>query len=63
MAKPTKSPGSDRRKRLSAALRDNLKRRKAQAQGRAVVRTAETAEEAPDRPHDSARIGAEKRDA
>jgi len=60
MATPTKSPDSDRRERLSAALRDNLKRRKAQAQGRAAVRVAE---ETPDRAHDSARISAEKRDA
>jgi len=63
MATPTKSPDSDRRERLSAALRDNLKRRKAQAQGRAAVRVAGRAEETPDRAHDSARISAEKRDA
>jgi hypothetical protein len=40
------------RRRLSAALRDNLKRRKAQAKGRATAK----AEDAPEKPHDSAGI-------
>jgi hypothetical protein len=52
-------PKSDRkakqRRRLSAALRENLKRRKAQARGRA----AETGE-TPAKPHDSAGIGEDK---
>jgi hypothetical protein len=46
-----------RQRRLGAALRENLKRRKAQAKGRA---TAE-AGQAPGKPHDSAGIGADKR--
>jgi hypothetical protein len=40
------------RRRLSAALRDNLKRRKAQAKGRATAK----AEDALEKPHDSAGI-------
>jgi hypothetical protein len=43
-----------REQRLEAALRENLKRRKAQARGRAESR-GEAAE-----PHDSAGIAAEK---
>jgi hypothetical protein len=39
-------------RRLAAALRDNLKRRKAQAKGRK--------QEVPIKPHDSAGIDAEK---
>jgi hypothetical protein len=41
-----------RQRRLGAALRENLKRRKAQAKGRATA--------AADEPHDSAGIGADK---
>ena len=41
--------------RLAAALRDNLKRRKAQTKGR---KQQETKEEARARPHDSAGIDA-----
>jgi len=48
--------GDDRAERLAAALRENLKRRKAQERGRAEPREG-TAE-----PHDSAGIGAEKGD-
>jgi hypothetical protein len=44
-------------RRLGAALRENLKRRKAQAKGRAAAETAQT----PGKPHDSAGIGADKR--
>jgi len=44
-----------RQRRLSAALRENLKRRKAQARGRGA---AEGERSAP--PHDSAGIGVEK---
>jgi hypothetical protein len=43
------------RQRLSAALRENLKRRKAQAKGRAA------AVELGAEPHDSAGIGPDKR--
>ena len=46
-----------RQRRLSAALRENLKRRKAQARGR--VAPAPEAERAG-APHDSAGIGADK---
>jgi hypothetical protein len=42
-----------RQRRLGAALRENLKRRKAQAKGRATAA-------AEDEPHDSAGIGADK---
>jgi hypothetical protein len=42
-----------RQRRLGAALRENLKRRKAQAKGRATAAAA-------DEPHDSAGIGADK---
>jgi hypothetical protein len=40
-------------RRLSAALRENLKRRKAQAKGRSAVQAAP---ERPAEPHDSAGI-------
>jgi hypothetical protein len=43
---------SQRRKRLSAALRENLKRRKAQIKGRAIVKPAKDT----DTPHDSAEM-------
>jgi hypothetical protein len=42
-----------RQRRLGAALRENLKRRKAQARGRATAA-------AEDEPHDSAGIGVDK---
>jgi hypothetical protein len=41
-----------RRKRLSAALRENLKRRKAQIKGRAIAKPAKDTST----PHDSAEI-------
>ena len=44
-------------RRLSAALRENLKRRKAQAKGRAA---AERALESAGKPHDSAGIVRDK---
>jgi hypothetical protein len=44
-----------REQRLQAALRENLKRRKAQARGRAESQQDKSAE-----PHDSAGIAAEK---
>jgi hypothetical protein len=49
------SEKAEREARLQAALRENLKRRKAQSRGRAL-RAAEPAREA----HDSAGIDAEK---
>ena len=45
--------------RLAAALRDNLKRRKAQTRGRKEDKE-EVKDEVRARPHDSAGIGAEK---
>ena len=53
---PKPSEKALREQRLQAALRENLKRRKAQARGRAEKR-----EEAGE-PHDSAGIGADKQD-
>ena len=53
MADAPKSEKELREERLQAALRQNLKRRKAQARGRAEVREAE--------PHDSAGIVIEKK--
>jgi hypothetical protein len=46
-----------RQRRLGAALRENLKRRKAQARGRSA---ADAGEPRADRPHDSAGIGEDK---
>ena len=54
---------TDKTERLRQALRENLKRRKAQAKQRAAP-AADQGEAAPDpstRPHDSAGIGADKR--
>jgi hypothetical protein len=51
---PKPSEKALREQRLQAALRENLKRRKAQARGRAETRT-------PEEPHDSAGFGADKR--
>jgi hypothetical protein len=53
--RPKPSEKALREQRLQAALRENLKRRKAQARGR-----SERQEDAG-RPHDSAGIGADKR--
>ena len=53
--KPKQSQKELRETRLQAALRENLKRRKAQARGR-----SERQEDAGE-PHDSAGIGADKR--
>ncbi len=52
--KPSENPL--REQRLQAALRENLKRRKAQARGRSEQRAD------ADEPHDSAGIGADKQD-
>jgi len=46
--------------RLAAALRDNLKRRKAQTRGRKEEAKEETKLETTAKPHDSAGIDAEK---
>jgi hypothetical protein len=46
--------------RLAEALRDNLKRRKAQTRGRKEEASDEAKREPPARPHDSAGIDAEK---
>ena len=58
MTEPPKSAEKARQqRRLGAALRENLKRRKAQAKGRAAAEGAQT----PAKPHDSAGFGADKR--
>jgi hypothetical protein len=58
MTDPPKAGQSTRqRQRLSAALRENLKRRKAQARRRAA---AGDAAESAGKSHDSAEIGADK---
>jgi hypothetical protein len=46
-----------RERRLAAALRENLRRRKAQAKGRSA---GQTLPERPTEPHDSAGIAADK---
>jgi hypothetical protein len=48
------------RQRLAEALRDNLKRRKAQMRGRKEETNEEGKDQARAKPHDSARIDAEK---
>jgi hypothetical protein len=63
MAKAAKSPG--KAERLRAALRQNLRRRKAQAKARAATDVAQEDDVAqglrPSTPaHDSAEIGADK---
>jgi len=54
--RPKPSQKALREQRLQAALRENLKRRKAQARSRAET------QERPAEPHDSAGIGTEKLD-
>jgi hypothetical protein len=49
----TSAPRPDRAERLAAALRANLKRRKAQARGRAHPAGAEPNEKQPNRPNSS----------
>ena len=53
--RPKSQQKAAQQQRLSAALRENLKRRKAQAKGRAAA----VERDAP--PHDSAGIGPDKR--
>jgi hypothetical protein len=54
--RPKNDQKARERARLAAALRENLKRRKAQARGRA----ADDAPEGSGKPHDSAGIRADK---
>jgi hypothetical protein len=53
--RPKTTEKAVQQRRLSAALRENLKRRKAQAKGRAAP-----AENRPGEPHDSAGIAEDK---
>jgi hypothetical protein len=53
---PKSAEEARRQRRLGTALRENLRRRKAQAKGRATGAGAEGAA----KPHDSAGIGADK---
>jgi hypothetical protein len=53
--RPKAAQAARRRHRLGAALRENLKRRKAQARSRAAADGP-----AEDNPHDSAGIGSDK---
>jgi hypothetical protein len=53
---PKRVEKARRQRRLGAALRENLKRRKAQAKGRAAAEGGEAAAKS----HDSAGIGADK---
>jgi hypothetical protein len=53
--RPKAAQAARRRNRLGAALRENLKRRKAQAKGRAAAGAP-----GEDSPHDSAGIGSDK---
>ena len=55
--RPKSAEKARRQRRLGAALRENLKRRKAQAKGRAAAEGTQ----APGKPHDSAGIGVDKR--
>jgi hypothetical protein len=54
--RPKTTEKTVQQRRLSAALRENLKRRKAQAKGRASADRPERGE----KPHDSAGIGEDK---
>jgi hypothetical protein len=54
--RPKADPKAREKARLAAALRENLKRRKAQAKGRAAAEPRDRAE----MPHDSAGIRADK---
>jgi hypothetical protein len=54
--RPKSTEQARRQRRLGTALRENLRRRKAQAKGRSAAAGAEDAA----KPHDSAGIGADK---
>jgi hypothetical protein len=61
--RPKSAEQQCRERRLSAALRENLKRRKAQAKARAATPAATPAVSGSERepaPHDSAGIGRDK---
>ncbi|HEY7664248.1 MAG TPA: hypothetical protein VH934_14115 [Xanthobacteraceae bacterium] len=65
--RPKRAEAARRQGRLGAALRENLKRRKAQAKGRAAagaehLGSRDGAAEADRKPHDSAGIAADKKD-
>jgi hypothetical protein len=57
--RPKQQRKAHEQRRLSAALRENLKRRKAQEKGRAA---AQSAVDRAGTPHDSAGIGKDKRE-
>jgi hypothetical protein len=56
--RPKRTQKASQQRRLGAALRENLKRRKAQAKGRASA--PGTAPKADDKSHDSAGIAGHK---
>jgi len=60
MADRPKSEKELREERLEAALRENLRRRKAQARGRARIPAQPANPLKPTEPHDSAGIAADK---
>ena len=60
MADRPKSEKELREERLQAALRENLRRRKAQARGRAGIPAPPANPVKPAEPHDSAGIAADK---
>jgi hypothetical protein len=59
-ARTTQSAARERR--LGAALRENVKRRRAQARARALAQEAAPGEEARPTTHDSAGIPGDKKD-
>ena len=64
MDRPKDQQKQRRERRLSAALRDNLKRRRAQAKGRVVGQSGEQAPAGPaTETHDSAGFGEDKRNS
>ena len=56
--RPKRTEQQSQQRRLGAALRENLKRRKAQAKGRTTAPGADP--EPHDKPHDSAGIAGHK---
>jgi hypothetical protein len=62
--RPKDQQKQNRERRLSAALRDNLKRRKAQAKGRIVGQNADSGPAGPStETHDSAGFTEDKRNS